>query len=146
MFAPPSGVAEDVPSIIGALKQFAKDKNIKKGEMIVGYGYDDNAMPNGVLLNRDDLDNAFPDNPVRVDHVSMHGTVLNSLAMKKYGYSSETVSASGGIIVRKPGTNEPYGLILETAFLPIMEQQEPMTIEQEIEWSKAGQIYMQKQV
>lgn len=39
-------------------------------------------MPNGRLLNRDDIDKIFPDNPVRIDHVSMHGTVLNSLALK----------------------------------------------------------------
>jgi hypothetical protein len=96
-------------------------------------------MPAGRFLNRDDLDAAFPDNPVRVDHVSMHGTVLNSLALKKYGYSSATKTPPGGVIVRKPGTNEPYGLIMETAFLPVMEKAAPMTPEQEIEWTKAGQ-------
>jgi predicted amidohydrolase YtcJ len=140
LYAPPSGVAKDVPSIINALKEFAKDRSIKKGEMIIGYGYDENVMPNGRLLNRDDLDAAFPDNPVRIDHVSMHGAVLNSMALKKFGISASTPTPEGGIIVRKPGTNEPYGLIMETAFLPIMEQQEPMTAEQEIAWSKAGQM------
>ena len=35
-------------------------------------------MPKGNLLNRDHLDKAFPDNPVIVGHVSMHGGVLNS--------------------------------------------------------------------
>ena len=74
---------------------------------------------------------AFPDNPVRVDHVSMHGTVLNSLAMQKYGYSADTVTPPGGVIVRKQGTNEPYGLIMETAFLPVVSVSEPMTPEQE---------------
>ena len=32
----------------------------------------------------------------------------------------------GGVIVRKPGTNEPYGLIMETAFLPVPSHAEPM--------------------
>ncbi len=44
-------------------------------------------MPDGRLLNRDDLDKAFPDNPVLVGHVSMHGAVLNSAALKKFGTS-----------------------------------------------------------
>lgn len=140
LYAPPSGVGKDVPSIIAELKKYAAERNIPKGEMIMGYGYDDSVMPDGRLLNRDDLDEAFPDNPVRIDHVSMHGGVLNSLALKKYGISAETVTPPGGVIVRKPGTQEPYGLIMETAFLPVFEQSEPMTAQQEIDFTIAGQM------
>ncbi len=140
LYAPPSGNGKDIPSIIKLLKNFAAKHKIQKGELITGYGYDDTVMPEGKLLNRDDLDRAFPDNPVRIDHVSMHGCVLNSLAMKKYGISKETKTAPGGVIVRKPGTQEPYGLIMETAFLPIMEQTDSMTIAQEIALTKAGQM------
>lgn len=140
LYAPPSGTAKDVPSIIAELKKYAVERHIPKGEMIMGYGYDDTVMPGGRLLNRDDLDQAFPDNPVRIDHVSMHGAVMNSLALKKYGISAATKTPPGGVIVRKPGTDEPYGLIMETAFLPVMEQAEPMTAQQEIEWSRAGQM------
>jgi predicted amidohydrolase YtcJ len=140
LYAPPSGPGKDVESIIAELKKFAEERKIPKGEEIIGYGYDDNVMPGGRLLNRDDLDKAFPENPVRVDHVSMHGAVLNSLGMKKYGYSSETKTPPGGVIVRKDGTNEPYGLIMETAFLPVVEKSAAMTTEQEIAWTKAGQM------
>ena len=140
LYAPPSGPGKDVPSIIAELKKFAAERKIPKGEMIMGYGYDDTVMPDGRLLNRDDLDAAFPDNPVRVDHVSMHGAVMNSLALKKYGISAATKTPPGGVIVRKPGTEEPWGLIMETAFLPVMEQAEPMTAQQEIEWTRAGQM------
>jgi predicted amidohydrolase YtcJ len=111
VYAPPSGSGKDVQSIIADIKKFAQGHNIPKGELIMAYGYDDTVMPDGRLLNRDDLDAAFPDNPVRVDHVSMHGAVMNSLALKKYGYSAATVTPPGGVIVRKDGTNEPYGLI-----------------------------------
>lgn len=140
LYAPPSGPAKDVASIIEVLKQFAKNNSIPKGQMIMGYGYDDNAMPNNQLLNRDDLDKAFPDNPVRVDHVSMHGCVLNSMAMKYYGISAATKTPAGGVIVRKPGTDEPYGLIMETAFLPVISKEEKLTPGQEIEASKKGQM------
>jgi predicted amidohydrolase YtcJ len=140
VYAPPSGVGKDVDSIIAAIKSFAEERKVPKGELIVAYGYDDTVMPEGRLLNRDDLDAAFPDNPVRVDHVSMHGAVLNSLALAKYGYSADTVTPPGGIIVRKEGTNEPYGLIMETAYLPVLAVAEPMTPEQEIEATKAGQM------
>ena len=66
-----------------------------KGELIQAYGYDDNVMPGGALLNRDDLDRRFPDNPVLVGHVSMHGAVLNSAALKKYGISAATKTPAG---------------------------------------------------
>jgi predicted amidohydrolase YtcJ len=140
LYAPPSGPGKDVPSIIAELKRFAVERNIPKGVMIMGYGYDDSVMPDGRLLNRGDLDEAFPDNPVRVDHVSMHGAVMNTLALKKYGISRETKTPPGGVIVRQTDTGEPWGLIMETAFLPVMEQAEPMTAQQEVEWTRAGQM------
>ena len=140
LYAPPAGPGKDVESIIAELKKFAKEHNIPKGKEIIGYGYDDTAMPNGRLLNRDDLDAAFPDNPVQVGHVSMHGAVMNSLALKKYGFSAKTKTPPGGVIVRKPGTKEPYGLIMETAYLPVFEKTPPLTPEQEIAASKAGQM------
>lgn len=140
VYAPPSGPGKDVDSIVATISEFAADNNVPKGELIMAYGYDDTVMPGGRLLNRDDLDAAFPDNPVRVDHVSMHGAVMNSLALKKYGYSADTVTPPGGVIVRQEGSNEPYGLIMESAFLQAMEQSEPMTPEEEIEATIAGQM------
>lgn len=139
LYAPPAGPGKDVDSIVAALKAFAAERKIPKGEMILGYGYDDSVMPGGRTLNRDDLDLAFPDNPVRIDHVSMHGAVLNSRALKQFGFDANTATPPGGVIVRKPGTNEPYGLIMETAFLPIFEATPPMTPEQEIAGTRAGQ-------
>jgi hypothetical protein len=139
LYAPPSGPGKDAESIVAELKRFAADRKAGKGEMIMGYGYDENVMPDGRLLNRDDLDAAFPDNPVRIEHVSMHGAVMNSLALKYYGISAATKTPPGGVIVRKPGTSEPYGLIMETAFLPVVAKSEAMTKEQEIAWTKAGQ-------
>jgi predicted amidohydrolase YtcJ len=63
LYAPPSGPGKDVDSIIAELKKFAAERKIPKGELIMGYGYDDTVMPNGRLLNRDDLDKAFPTIP-----------------------------------------------------------------------------------
>lgn len=140
VYAPPSGPGKDVPAIIADIQRFATDRAIPKGELIVAYGYDDTVMPDGRLLNRDDLDAAFPDNPVRVDHVSMQGAVMNSLALQKYGYSAATVTPPGGVIVRREGSDEPFGLIMESAYLPVVAMTEPMTPEQEIANTKAAQM------
>jgi hypothetical protein len=70
-------------------------------------------------LTAADLDPHFPDHPVMVGHVSLHGAVLNALAFKKYNISAATETPPGGVITRKPGSQEPEGLVMETAFLPI---------------------------
>ncbi len=89
----------------------------------MAYGYDDTVMPDGRLLNRDDLDAAFPDNPVRVDHVSMHGAVLNSLALKQYGISADDQDARrAASSCASPARTSRTGLIMETAFLPVVRE------------------------
>ncbi len=144
VYAPPAGPGKDVPSIVAELLKFRDKHKIAKGVVIQAYGYDENVMPKGRLLNRDDLDKAFPDNPVLVGHVSLHGGVLNSAALKKWGVSAETKTPPGGVIVRKPGTNEPWGLIMETAYLPIFASLPQPTPEQEVAWSITGQkLYAQ---
>jgi predicted amidohydrolase YtcJ len=145
LYAPPAGPGKDPASIVAALVKYRDTNKIPKGQVIQAYGYDENVMPNGRLLNRDDLDKAFPDNPVLVGHVSMHGAVLNSAALKKWGISAATKTPAGGIIVRKPGTQEPYGLIMETAYLPIFASLPQPTQAQEVEWSKAGQLLYAQQ-
>jgi hypothetical protein len=144
VYAPPAGPGKDAQSIVAELVKFRDANKIPKGEVIQAYGYDENVMPKGQLLNRDHLDKALPDNPVLVGHVSMHGAVLNSAAMKKWGISAQIKTPPGGVIVRKPGTQEPWGLIMETAYLPIFASLPQPTKEQEVEWSKAGQkLYAQ---
>jgi predicted amidohydrolase YtcJ len=133
-----------VDSILAALQKFRDEHKIPKGVLIQAYGYDENVMPDGRLLNRDDLDKAFPDNPVLVGHVSMHGGVMNSAALKQFNFSANTKTPPGGVIVRKPGTEEPYGLIMETAYLPVFASLPKPTRQQEVEWSIAGQkLYAQ---
>jgi predicted amidohydrolase YtcJ len=140
VYAPPAGPGKDVPSIIAAIEKFRAERAIPKGQLIQAYGYDDTVMPDGRLLNRDDLDKAFPDNPVLVGHVSMHGAVMNSAALTQFGISAETRTPPGGVIVRKPGSDEPYGLIMETAYLPVFSNLPQPTKEQEIEFSRAAQM------
>ena len=139
LYAPPAGPGSDPDAIVGELVKHRDEKAIPPGELIQAYGYDDSAMPGGELLNRDHLDAALPDNPVVVGHVSMHGAVLNSKALERYGYSAETETPAGGVIVRKEGTNEPYGLIMETAYLPVFSALPKPTLDQEAEFSTAGQ-------
>jgi predicted amidohydrolase YtcJ len=138
---PPVGPVRDIPGLVAALKALRESRGIRPGEAIVGYGYDRASLAEGRELTCDDLDGAFPDNPVIVGHVSMHGAVLNSAAMRKVGLSAATTTPPGGIIARKPGTNEPAGLVMETAFLPVFAAlSAPVSPERELARLKAAQM------
>lgn len=138
--APPVGPAKDVDEIIAALSKAASAKGLKGDELLLGYGYDENLMPKGRPLSREALDKAFPDNPVAVIHVSMHGAVLNSRAFAKFGYKDGMVTPPGGVILRKPGTQDLQGLVMETAYLPMFSGLPLPTPETEVAAAKAGQM------
>jgi len=139
VFAPPAGPGCDVDAIVRTLRAFRQSHNVPDGEVIVAYGYDDTLMPGGRTLCKEDLDVDFPNNPVIVGHVSMHGAVLNSAAMRQFAITAQTETPPGGVIVRKPGSNEPDGLVMETAFLPIFAAMPKPNRAQEVSWSIAGQ-------
>jgi predicted amidohydrolase YtcJ len=139
-YASPFGPGSSKEGIITAIKKLIADKSIPKGEVVMGYGYDDSIFPENGKLTAADLDPHFPDHPVMVGHVSLHGAVLNSAALKKYNISADTPTPPGGVIVRKRGGNEPEGLLMETAYLPIFAQLPKPTPEQEMQALKDGQM------
>ena len=49
-------------------------------------------LAEGRELNRRDLDAILPDHPVMCIHVSNHGGVLNSLALKTFDISAATMT------------------------------------------------------
>lgn len=136
--APPVGTGVDPARIVDELKSGAAAKGVKPGELVIGWGYDENLMPAGQVLSRDQLDAAFPDNPVVVVHVSMHGAVLNSKAFEKYGLTDGMETPEGGVILRE-ADGSMQGLIMETAYLPVSAQLPGPTEENEVEAAKAGQ-------
>ncbi|MBS1567428.1 MAG: amidohydrolase, partial [Bacteroidetes bacterium] len=113
--APPVGNILSIADIVAALKKFKADKHIAAGEWISGYGYDQDQLAEKRHPVKEDLDAAFPDNPIVLTHVSGHMVLVNSAALKASGIDSTTKDPPGGVIVRKPGTKEPTGLLQERA-------------------------------
>ncbi len=138
-FAPPAGPGGSIKDILAALKQVQEKFQIKKGEFIVGYGYDGNELSDKRELTAADLDAAFPDHPVFVQHVSLHGAVCNTAALKKFNITKDTPTPKGGVINRKPGTMEPEGLIMETAWIPAFLSLPKPTDEELLKKFKDGQ-------
>lgn len=117
--APPVGQVTSISDVVAELKRVQERDNPAPGDWIIGYGYDASTLKERRDITRDDLDPAFPDHPVMLIHVSNHGCVLNSAGFKKVGVDAGTKTPAGGVIMRKPGSEEPAGLLMENAFLPI---------------------------
>jgi predicted amidohydrolase YtcJ len=117
--SPPAGPCRTVADVIGQLKKIQTARTIPAGAFILGYGYDPDLLAEKRPPTKQELDATFPNNPVMIVHVSSHGAMLNSKALAHFGISAATPTPSGGVIGREPGSQEPSGLLFETAFLPI---------------------------
>ena len=116
----PVGEVDSIAGLLDVLQVHAKKQGIAAGDWVVAYGYDAATLSDGRELNRDDLDSIFPNNPVVIIHVSFHGAVLNSKAFEAIEYDESTPTPEGGVIVRREESNEPLGLLMETAWFPVV--------------------------
>ncbi len=112
---PPIGGVESVADIITALQALKARLPAEDSAVLLGQGYDQDALKERRHPTAADLDGAFPDTPVVIVHNSGHMLVANSAALKAAGISAGTADPAGGAILRKKGSREPEGLIQETA-------------------------------
>ena len=120
--SPPAGPCKTVADVIAALQRVREQRKLSPGKFVMGYGYDPELLAEKRPPSKRELDAAFPDNPVILVHVSGHGAMLNSKALAAYHVTAATPTPPGGVIGREAGSNEPNGLLFETAFLPIFSQ------------------------
>jgi predicted amidohydrolase YtcJ len=138
----PAGPVTSLPDIIEVLKDHLAKFQLKPGEWVIAYGYDATNLSEKRECTRGDLDPFFPDNPVMMIHSSNHGAVLNSRGLAEVHIDANTKTPPGGVIVREDGSNEPAGLIMETAFMPVFANM-PQPSEEELlnTLDEAQQIY-----
>ena len=142
---PPAGPVSDIAGLQEVLRNHVAEHPVEKGEWVVGYGYDPDGLSDGRPLDKADLDAVFPDNPVMLIHNSNHGAVLNSRGLELAGYDASTPDPAGGVIVRRPGSHEPAGLVMETAFLPLfVHMPQPSDTERLKRFAKAQELYSSK--
>ena len=138
--SPPMGTVTDIPSMIKKLQDFKKEKGIKDGEWIVGWGYDQDLLAEKRHITKMDLDKAFPNNKVLIVHISMHGGVLNSKALEWAEVNENYKTPKGGVVARIEGTNEPAGLLMEMAYMPVFEKLPQPSEDEMMELMKAAQM------
>lgn len=121
--------APDVPTLIEQLRRWAGEH--PESAWIVGCFYDQNRMAERRHPNRYDLDKVSTEKPVFIEHVSKHGGVANSTALRLAGITRETSDPPGGTIVRDE-QGEPTGVLLESAVDLVTKRLPPLTHAQRV--------------
>ncbi|KPK77064.1 MAG: hypothetical protein AMJ79_04545 [Phycisphaerae bacterium SM23_30] len=93
----------------------AAAQKLPPGAWITGGNWDHDRWPGGKLPTAELIDKFVPDRPVLVSRYDGHMSVANSLALKMASVTAQTPDPPGGIIVRKPNSKEPAGVLRETA-------------------------------
>ncbi|MGE0631513.1 MAG: amidohydrolase [Pseudobdellovibrionaceae bacterium] len=121
-----------------------KDLNIpeisKRGEWIVGFGWDHSLWPEG-LPTKEILDHYFPNQPVNFTRADGHTAWVNSEALRRIlllgKKESEFPSPAGGKIIRD-SSGVPTGILVDTAKLLIDQIVPSPTDEQVATFLKKG--------
>jgi len=121
LYPPPMGRVDSMEKLKAALLEYKSKKKLKPGQWIVGLGYDDTLLREKRHPTRDDLDRISTENPIFILHISGHLASANSKALEIAGITAETEDPVGGRFIRRPGTEEPNGVMESNmAFLGVL--------------------------
>jgi predicted amidohydrolase YtcJ len=95
------------------LKEF--DRKLPRDRWLLGGEWDHDRTFGGRLPTAELIDKYVSDRPVFLRRYDGHMAVVNSVALRKAGITAKTKDPSGGVIYRKPGTDEPTGLLRDNA-------------------------------
>ncbi len=101
---------DSIKRLVEVVKEYA-DKR-KKGEWILGRGWNHALYPEGRPPTRWDLDQATENHPVFLWHTSGHMAVANSVALELAGINERTRDPVGGVIERDE-RGVPTGVLAE---------------------------------
>ncbi len=118
MLSPPDGPNTDIATVQKSLREWAAANQaaVQTNNIIIGFGYDNAQLKELRHPTREDLDAVSTDVPVIIIHQSGHLAALNSKALAVVGYTAATADPEGGVIQRKQGSQEPNGVLEESAF------------------------------
>lgn len=121
MLAPPDGEVTDMASMQRVMREWiaANSAAIKQANLIIGFGYDNAQLAELRHPTREDLDKISTEYPVLLVHQSGHLGAVNSKALEVAGISADTKDPVGGIIRRLAGSQEPDGVLEETAMMMV---------------------------
>ena len=92
--------------VVVKVNEFAKANAIKKGEWIVGRGWDQNDWVIKEFPERFILDSLFPNNPVLLSRIDGHAALANNTALQIAGVTDETKLIGGEVLFANKSKNQ----------------------------------------
>ena len=124
--SPPIGDKTTMAEVLAAVGAQVEGKSA--GEWVSGFGYDDTLLVENRHPTRAELDAVSTEHPISVMHISGHMLVVNSYALDLVGIDASTPDPEGGVIGRRAGSQEPNGLLEETARMDVMDHLQEMKL------------------
>lgn len=101
-----------------------KTKSIKHDDWVRGFGYDDTMISDKRHLTKMDLDDAAPNHPVYIQHISAHFAYANSKALEIAKIDRNTAQPEGAEI-QKDANGEPTGVLIELSAMRLVNRHIP---------------------
>lgn len=113
---PATGDTSSVAKLLAAVKRYGA--KVPKGGWVVVWRYDDAGLAERRHVTRAELDSILPDRKVVLLHISLHGLVANSAALKAAKLSDGMKPPVGGVMP-SDAKGRLTGLVFEKAMLPM---------------------------
>ncbi len=113
---PATGDTSSVAKLLAAVKRYGA--NVPKGGWVVVWRYDDAQLAERRHVTRTELDSVLPDRKVVLLHVSLHGLVANSAALKAAKLRDGMKPPAGGVMP-SDAKGKLTGLLFEKAMQPM---------------------------
>jgi predicted amidohydrolase YtcJ len=110
----------------------------KRGEWILGRGWNHHNWEEGREPGRYDLDDILPDNPAMMIRACGHSIWVNSCALQQAGINRDTPNPDGGRIDKDPTGGEPTGMLREARKLIEAHIPAP-SLQERKQWALAAQ-------
>lgn len=118
----PDGQGDDIPALQGITRAWmnAHEALVRDTQLVIGFGYDDSQLKERRHPTGQELDVISDSVPILFMHQSGHLGVANSAALKAAGVTASTPDPDGGAFRREDGSQQPDGVMEETALFAVM--------------------------
>ncbi|KGB59015.1 amidohydrolase [Sphingopyxis sp. LC363] len=128
----------DVDGVMAAIRDYLARTPAQPGRWATVWQFDHETLAEKRYITRAELDAIAPDRPLVVLHVSLHGAVANSAALKAAGIDETTPVPPGGMMLRDEA-GKLNGVLLEKAMFLLLAKLPQPTAEQKLAALDAAQ-------